>query len=90
MFSKKSAEPAQSAQANPAAAKSPARSRGNKMAQGSSTFSVIGPDVTIKGDISASADLHIDGKIEGELITGVTTENRFTGDGTFRLERSSQ
>ncbi len=26
-----------------------------------STFSVIGPDVTIKGDISASADLHVDG-----------------------------
>ncbi len=33
----------------------------------SSTFSVIGPDVTIKGDIVASADLHVDGSIEGDL-----------------------
>lgn len=33
----------------------------------SSTFSVIGADVTIKGDVSASVDLHIDGKIEGDI-----------------------
>ena len=32
-----------------------------------STFSVIGADVVIKGDISASADLHIDGTIEGDI-----------------------
>ena len=32
-----------------------------------STFSVIGSDVTIKGDISASADLHVDGTIEGDI-----------------------
>ena len=32
-----------------------------------STFSVIGPDVTIKGDITASADLHVDGRIEGDI-----------------------
>ncbi|WFL78693.1 polymer-forming cytoskeletal protein [Altererythrobacter arenosus] len=32
-----------------------------------STFSVIGSDVTIKGDITASADLHVDGSIEGDL-----------------------
>ncbi len=31
------------------------------------TFSVIGADVTIKGDIAASADLHIDGTIEGDI-----------------------
>lgn len=37
------------------------------MAQGNSTFSVIGSDVTIKGDISASVDLHIDGKVEGDI-----------------------
>ncbi|WP_305097541.1 bactofilin family protein [Croceibacterium aestuarii] len=36
------------------------------MASGS-TFSVIGPDVVIKGDISASADLHVDGRIEGDI-----------------------
>lgn len=33
----------------------------------SSTFSVIGSDVSIKGDITASADLHVDGAIEGDI-----------------------
>ncbi|MEM1195015.1 MAG: polymer-forming cytoskeletal protein [Pseudomonadota bacterium] len=32
-----------------------------------STFSVIGADVVVKGDVSASADLHIDGTIEGDI-----------------------
>ena len=32
-----------------------------------STFSVLGPDVAIKGDLTASADLHIDGKVEGDI-----------------------
>ena len=36
------------------------------MASGS-TFSVIGADVVIKGDIAATADLHIDGTIEGDI-----------------------
>ena len=31
------------------------------------TFSVIGADVTIRGDVSASADLHVDGAIEGDI-----------------------
>ncbi|WP_394730225.1 polymer-forming cytoskeletal protein [Altererythrobacter sp. GH1-8] len=33
----------------------------------SSTFSVLGSDVTIRGDITASADLHIDGTVEGDI-----------------------
>ena len=33
----------------------------------SSTFSVIGADVTIRGDLSASADLHVDGTVEGDI-----------------------
>ena len=32
-----------------------------------STFSVFGPDVALKGDLTASADLHIDGKVEGDI-----------------------
>lgn len=36
------------------------------MASGS-TFSVIGADVTITGNINASADLHIDGTVEGDI-----------------------
>ncbi|MEZ5744246.1 MAG: polymer-forming cytoskeletal protein [Sphingomonadaceae bacterium] len=31
------------------------------------TFSVLGADTAIKGNISASADLHIDGKVEGDI-----------------------
>ena len=37
------------------------------MANGSSTFSVIGADVTIRGDLEASADLHVDGTVVGDL-----------------------
>jgi len=33
----------------------------------STTFSVFGADITITGDIGASADLHIDGKVEGDI-----------------------
>ncbi len=32
-----------------------------------STFSVLGADTAIRGDITASADLHIDGRIEGDI-----------------------
>lgn len=31
------------------------------------TFSVIGNDVVIRGNVEASADLHIDGTIEGDI-----------------------
>lgn len=37
------------------------------MASNNATFSVIGSDVTITGDIQASADLHVDGTIDGDL-----------------------
>lgn len=38
-----------------------------KPVAGGSTFSVIGADVVIKGDIHASADLHVDGRVEGDI-----------------------
>jgi cytoskeletal protein CcmA (bactofilin family) len=55
-----------------------------------STFSVIGPDVTIKGDVSASADLHVDGTVEGDikcasLVQGETS--RVTGGITAKKAR---
>jgi cytoskeletal protein CcmA (bactofilin family) len=45
----------------------------------SSTFSVFGADIKIKGDVAASADLHVDGRIEGDvtctaLVQGETGE----------------
>lgn len=57
MFSKKPAAPTRpTGPANPMAS-----------SNSSSTFSVIGSDVAIKGDVSASADLHVDGTIEGDI-----------------------
>lgn len=53
MFSKKSSSTARPAASNPPVA--------------GSTFSVLGADTSIKGDISASADLHIDGRVEGDI-----------------------
>lgn len=32
-----------------------------------STFSVLGPDIAINGDLAAKVDLHLDGKIEGNI-----------------------
>ncbi|MBN8959213.1 MAG: polymer-forming cytoskeletal protein, partial [Rhizobiales bacterium] len=57
MFSKKPAE-----EPRPIAD----RQQGRTMS-GNSTFSVIGSDVSIKGDVTASADLHVDGRIEGDI-----------------------
>lgn len=34
---------------------------------GKATFSILGADVAVKGDIRASADLHIDGHVEGDI-----------------------
>ena len=32
-----------------------------------STFSVLGPDIAINGDLAATADLHLDGSINGDI-----------------------
>ncbi len=55
MFSKKPATTARTTQAN-----APMSGKG-------STFSVFGSDVSIKGDVNASVDLHLDGKVEGDI-----------------------
>jgi len=60
MFSKKSAEP-QNSLPTKSESKSSMRNNGN------STFSVLGADLNIKGDIEASADLHVDGAVEGDI-----------------------
>jgi len=52
MFSKKPAQPAIAPARKPVAG---------------SSFSVLGPDTVITGDISASADLHVDGRVEGDI-----------------------
>lgn len=51
--------------------KKPARTSspttGTRPVANGATFSVIGPDVSIKGDIDASADLHVDGRVLGNV-----------------------
>ncbi|MDE8651809.1 bactofilin family protein [Novosphingobium album (ex Liu et al. 2023)] len=56
-----------------------AKAPGGQRPSSSSTFSVLGGDTVIRGDISASADLHVDGRIEGDiscssLVQGETSE----------------
>ena len=46
-------------------------------------FSVIGQDVTITGNVSATADLHIDGRVDGDVNCGNLvqgSESRITGN----------
>ena len=31
------------------------------------TFSVLGPDIVINGDLTATMDLHLDGRIDGDI-----------------------
>ena len=43
------------------------------------TFSVIGPDIVVNGNLMAKMDLHLDGKIDGDLscaslVQGETSE----------------
>lgn len=60
MFSKKSAEPQSPV--------NPVNNPGRNMASKSgSTFSVFGSDIIVTGDIQASADLHIDGSVDGDI-----------------------
>jgi cytoskeletal protein CcmA (bactofilin family) len=80
MFSKKP-------EAQQSQAPRPAANRVN----GAPGFSILGPDVAIKGDVAAESDLHIDGKVNGDvscatLVQGDSSE--ITGAikaGTARL-----
>ncbi|MGB7373509.1 bactofilin family protein [Pontixanthobacter sp.] len=55
MFSKKPEHPA------------PRANLASKPVANNSTFSVIGSDVTIKGDVAATTELHVDGAIQGDI-----------------------
>ena len=57
------------------------------MANSGSTFSIIGPDVTIRGDIEANADLHIDGVVEGDVnCTSLVQGEGSRVEGAIRAE----
>ena len=64
MFSKKPAETPAPAPARPA---TPKATPVSKNSSSSGSFSVLGADVTITGNISASTELHIDGTVEGDI-----------------------
>ena len=65
MFSKK-----------PAASDQPPITRSGGSAMSGGTFSVFGADVTIKGDVAASADLHIDGRVEGDIACAALVQGQ--------------
>lgn len=37
-------------------------------------FSVLGPDVIVTGNVTATADLHIDGRVEGDVNCGTLAQ----------------
>ena len=74
------------------AAANPRPASGSTSMRGS-TFSVLGADTAIKGNVSASADLHIDGKVEGDvtcsaLVQGETGE--IVGGVKAEIEQGAQ
>ncbi len=53
-------------------------------------FSILGGDVTIKGDIEARVDLHIDGKVEGDIACAALVqgaESRIKGHVSAKTAR---
>ena len=61
MFSRKSGELASSTPLSNSG-------RDRMASKSNSTFSVLGSDMSITGDIKASADLHIDGSVDGDIV----------------------
>ena len=55
-----------------------------------STFSVLGADLCIKGDVTASTDLHIDGRIEGDIACATLVQgeaSEIAGSVSARIAR---
>ena len=51
------------------------------------TFSILGTDVSIKGDLNATADLHIDGNVEGDITcVALVQGEKSTVTGAIRAE----
>lgn len=53
-------------------AASPSQDRG----RGRGGFSVLGADVIVTGNVATTADLHIDGRVEGDVTGGSVTQGR--------------
>ncbi len=60
------------------------QSGGNSMA---ATFSILGTDVSVKGDLNATADLHIDGSVEGDITCAALVQGeKSTITGAIRAQ----
>ncbi len=57
----------------------PQRNNANVRNNSGHTFSIIASDVEIIGNVSARVDLHIDGKVQGDVTCG----NLVQGEGSF-------
>jgi len=56
------------------------------------TFSMLGADLVIKGNLAASADLHVDGKVEGDIACASLVQgesSQITGSITAESARIS-
>ena len=65
-------------------------SASSQTSRGRGMFSVIGPDMMVTGDVRATADLHIDGNIEGDVHCGNLvqgSESRIVGGVTADTAR---
>nr|WP_184018629.1 polymer-forming cytoskeletal protein [Sphingobium boeckii] len=72
--------------------KSKTASSGGSAKANSTGFSVIGADVVITGNISAKADLHIDGAVEGDIQCAALVQgesSRIRGSVTAETARLS-
>lgn len=65
----------------------PAAGGSRAMASGS-TFSIFGADTVIKGDVTASADLHVDGRIDGDIACAALVQGE-TGQITGAVRADS-
>lgn len=54
----------------PAMPPAPAQQSSSSNSSKRGMFSVIGPDVIVTGNVTATADLHIDGRVEGDVNCG--------------------
>ena len=53
----------------------------------SSTFSVFGTDVVVKGDVTVSADLHVDGTVVGDITCASLVQGEgSTVEGSIKAE----
>lgn len=71
---------------------SSSRNSGSSVATGArhTPFSILGSDVTVRGDIEARVDLHIDGRVEGDIVCAALvqgTESRIKGNVNAKTAR---